>query len=79
MEKANDARDGAWLKKMRLQKLLNMIDGNPQKNEDQILARYMIETGLSKVRAKEYADELTGAGLTVRDNGRIIAKVDGGG
>lgn len=65
-------KDGAQTRKLRIDKLLDIIQRNPELEEKRIKALFTLQTGLTRRRVEEYIEELEEMGLIRRENGKII-------
>jgi predicted transcriptional regulator len=65
-------RDGAETRRLRIEKLVEIIKSNPGLEENKIKSLTAVGTGLSRKRIEEYLDELENAGAIQRQSGMII-------
>jgi len=68
----NEIRDGAETRRLRLQKLVEIIKANPESEQKRVSALFMLQTGLTKRRIEEYIEELQNAESIRIENGKFI-------
>ncbi len=64
-------RDGAALRRMRLNEIIDYIAGNSELSEKLLKTRIAVKTGLTLSRVEVYIEELEQAGIIVSENDRI--------
>lgn len=65
-------RDGAEMRRIRLQQLLDLITNNPGLPEHKIKGLFMLKTGLTSHRIDEYLNDLEESGMIERKDGMIF-------
>ena len=64
--------DGAEIRRLRIQKLLDLIKRNPNLPEEKIKGLFMLQTGLTSRKIDEYLNDLKDAGLIERKDGTLL-------
>lgn len=69
-------RDGAEIRKKRVDMLINIIERNYDVHESKVKALFMRQTGLTLKRINEYLEELEIVGIIERKDDRITYLLD---
>ena len=64
-------RDGAAIRKERINQLLDIITKNPEASENKVKGIFMLRTGLTLKTISDYIDELIFAEIIERDDGKL--------
>ena len=68
-------RDGAEIRRERLQILLNLVESNennPNMTERRIKAIFMLRTGLTRRKIDEYVEDVISTGFVKRDGEYLL-------
>ena len=65
-------KDGAEIRRQRIQKLIEMIRSNPDLTENKLIALFSLQNGPKKERVMDYIENLIEADIVEREDNRLI-------